>query len=255
LSNCRQIGIAVQIYTSDNGDYFPQVSPWWTPPPYVNTDGLPCGGEWNLSDHKTPNTIAPMLSKYAVNERVWVCPKRKRGLSYKVGGIVRNGTPSKTGFLSYGFNELGVFGGVDSAGNNVTSTQKFRSSSVQRPVDTVAIADCSGLNDPTQINGAADAAWFDSPWASRSGPAKASTDSWNGRLQTVYAKHGSGVNVIFVDCHAALTRPSKLSWGNFWGIGIVTPVNLTAYGRTPLISTDSISRPEYDTLEWSRVAE
>lgn len=66
LNNCRQIGIAIQVYTSDNRDYFPQVSPWWTAGPYRNTDNLPCGGEWCLSDHVTPNTIAPILARYSV---------------------------------------------------------------------------------------------------------------------------------------------------------------------------------------------
>ena len=256
LSNCRQIGIAIQIYTSDNRDYFPQVSPWWTPGPYRNTDNLACGGEWCLSDHVTPNTIAPMLAKYTANERVWVCPKRRRGLSYLVGAITRNGTPSKTGFLSYGFNEIGVFGGVDPTGQMYTANvRKFRSSSVQRPVETVAIADCSGLNDPAQTSGAADGCWFDSVWAGRSGTNVAYTNRWNGRLQTVYAKHGPGVNVIFVDCHAALTRPSKLTWGNFMGVTATPRKPLKTWDGTTVYSDEFISKPEYDTLEWSKTPE
>jgi prepilin-type N-terminal cleavage/methylation domain-containing protein len=258
LSNCRQIGIAIQIYTSDNGDYFPQTASWWTAGPYINTDGLACGGEWLLSDHKTPNTIAPMLAKYTANEKVWVCPKRRRGLSYKVGITTRNGTPSKTGFLSYGFNEIGVFGGVNPATgqNYAANVRKFRSSSVWRPSDTVAIADCSGLNDPSAVSGAADAAWFDSPWASRSGPGKPSTDNWNGRLQTVYAKHDvQGVNVIFVDCHAALTRPSNLTWGNFWGVPALPRMGFRTYDGNLVFSDQSISKLEYDPLEWSKTPE
>lgn len=256
LSNCRQIGIAVQIYTSDNRDYFPQVSPWWTAGPYVNTDGRQCGGEWCLSDHVTPNTIAPMLVKYCGSEKVWVCPKRRRGLSYLIGALSHAATPSTSGFLSYGFNEIGVFDGVDpTTGDMYTSTHKFRSSNVWRPVETVALADCSGLNDPAQINGAADAAWFDSPWAARSGPSQLPTDNWNGRLQTVYAKHGSGVNVISVDCHAALTRPSKLTWGNFWGVPSTSHTALKAYGGVTVFADNFISKPEYDTLEWSKTPE
>jgi prepilin-type processing-associated H-X9-DG protein len=134
------------------------------------------------------------------------------------------------------------------------SVRKFKASLVQRPVETVALADCSGLIDPAQTSGAADGCWFDSVWASRSGPNVPASDHWNGRLQTVYAKHGSGVNVVYVDCHAALTRPSTLTWGNFWGIS--TPnVNLRTYDGNLVRSDASISKPEYDALEWSKTAE
>jgi len=255
LNNCRQIGLGVQMYTSDNRDYFPQVNPWWTAGPYLNADSVKCGGEWLLADHKTPNTIAPMLMKFLVNERIWVCPKRKRGLTYVVAGKVRSARPSLTGFLSYGFNELGVFGGVNTnTGKMNNSTAQFKSSFVQRPSDTVAIADCSGSNDPSQVSGSADGCWFDSVWASSSGPAVAANDHWNGRLQTVNSKHGPGVNVIYVDCHASLTRPSKLTWGQFWGISAPNVNLLTYYGNT-VRSDAPISNPDYDTLEWSKAAE
>ena len=113
LSNAKQIGLGVVMYTGDNQDYFPQVTPWWTPGPYKNALGLPCGGEWFRVDRVTPNTIAPMLTSYVPNNLVWTCPKRKRGLDYITAGGVQPGEPSITGFLSYGFNEIGIFGGPD----------------------------------------------------------------------------------------------------------------------------------------------
>ena len=84
LSNTRQIALGVLLYAGDNQDYFPQVTPWWTAGPYQNSSGITCGGEWFRSDKVTPNTIAPMLVKYVVNDVVWTCPKRRRGLDYVV---------------------------------------------------------------------------------------------------------------------------------------------------------------------------
>ncbi|HEY1789500.1 MAG TPA: prepilin-type cleavage/methylation domain-containing protein, partial [Verrucomicrobiae bacterium] len=112
LNNTKEIGLAIEAYCDENQDYFPQVTPWWTTGPYPNKYGSPCGGEWFRSDDRTPNTIAPLLSPYAKNDDVWVCAKRQRGHSYVVSGKVVSGQdPSVTGFLSYGFNEIGVFGG------------------------------------------------------------------------------------------------------------------------------------------------
>ncbi len=254
LSNTRQIALGVMMYAGDNQDYFPQVTPWWTAGPYQNSAGLACGGEWFRKDRVTPNTIAPMLQKYVVNDVVWTCPKRKRGLSYGVGSSVKPGHPSVTGFLSYGFNEIGVFGGPDLATGDMTGNiQKFKSASVQRPASMVAICDCSGSIDPSHINGDADAAWLDTVWAGGSGPTMA-VAGFNGRVQTAYAKHANRINVIYVDGHAAATYPSQLTWGQFWG-EFRTGIVLKAYNGATKVSDAFISKAAYDPLQWSNAAE
>ncbi len=254
LSNTRQIAFGVLMYAGDNQDFFPQVTPWWVAGPYKNSDNLPCGGEWFRPDRVTPNTIAPMLMKYVVNEMVWVCPKRKRGTDYLFAGKIRNAHPSTSGFLSYGFNEIGIFGGPDlSTGLMTGKIQKFKSASVQRPSQMVAISDCSGSNDPALINGIADAAWLDTVWAAFSGPNQPVT-GFNGRVQTAYAKHSGRVNVIYVDGHAAPTYPSQLTWGQFYGV--FTPKTpLKTYSGSSVISDASISSAAYDQLEWSKTPE
>ncbi len=112
LSNLHQIGLGVQMYADDNLQYFPDPGPpsapvWWSPGPFKNSLGVTCGGEWFASDGKTPNTPAPMIQPYLKNPKTWVCPKRKRGLTYTTGS--GSFDPTITGFLSYGFNELGCF--------------------------------------------------------------------------------------------------------------------------------------------------
>jgi prepilin-type N-terminal cleavage/methylation domain-containing protein/prepilin-type processing-associated H-X9-DG protein len=254
LSNTKQIGLGVIMYSGDNQDYFPQVSPWWSAGPYRNAQGFPCGGEWFRFDRVTPNTIAPMLLKYVPNTIVWTCPKRKRGLDYIVSGKTQAGDPSLTGFLSYGFNEIGVFGGPDlSTGAMTGNTQKFRSSSITDPADMVAICDVSGSNDPAQINGDADAAWLDTIWAGGSG-VNYPTTGFNGRVQTAYAKHNNRINVIYVDGHAAPSLPSMLTWGQFWGV--FTPgVALKTQAGTTQRSDAPISKPAYDSQQWSGTPE
>jgi prepilin-type processing-associated H-X9-DG protein len=253
LSNTKQIGLGVIMYAGDNQDFFPQVTPWWTPGPYQNSLNVACGGEWFRSDRITPNTIAPLLKSFVPNNLVWTCPKRKRGLSYVTPSGLQSGDPSITGFLSYGFNEIGVFGGPDPATGLMSGNiQRFKSSTVQRPADMVAICDVSGSNDPAQINGDADAAWLDTVWAGFSGPTYPIT-GFNGRVQTAYAKHNKRINVIYVDGHAAPTYPSRLTWGQFWGV--FTPgVSLKTQGGSRL-SNASISTPAYDSQEWSSTPE
>ena len=254
LSNTKQIGLGVLMYAGDSQDCFPQVSPWWTAGPYQNQAGLPCGGEWFRSDRVTPNTIGPMLVQYLPNNLTWTCPKRQRGLSYVTASGLQSGDPSITGFLSYGFNEIGVFGGYDPTTGLMTGNlEKFKASNVQRPSDLVAICDVSGSNDPSQINGVADAAWLDTVWAGNSGPT-APVTGFNGRVQTAYAKHNNRINVIYVDGHAAPTYPSQLTWGQFWGV--FTPgVTLRAYGGNIQRSDAFISKSQYDSQQWSNVPE
>jgi prepilin-type N-terminal cleavage/methylation domain-containing protein/prepilin-type processing-associated H-X9-DG protein len=254
LNNARQIGIGVVMYTVDNQDYYPQVTPWWTPGPYQNSLGLPCGGEWFQSDGKTPNTIAPVLVPYLPNNIIWTCPKRRRGLDYVTPSGIQSADPSITGFLSYGFNEIGIFGGPDlNTGLMTGNIQKFKSTSIQEPSSMVAICDVSGSNDPSQINGDADAAWLDTVWAGGSGTSYPIT-GFNGRVQTAYAKHSNRINVIYVDSHAAPSYPSQLTWGQFWGV-FQPNVFLKAYGGAIVRSDAFISKSAYDSVEWSSAKE
>ena len=240
LSNTKQIGLAVIMYAGDNSDNFP-LTPGvsWEVGPYSNSKGLPCGGEWFRSDKKTPNTPAPMLSSVLPNNAVWVCPKRKRGLTYKS----ESGSfdPSITGFLSYGFNQVGIFGVPISPGSYVQ--RPFKTSSSTKPSDMVMITDSSGSNDPANCSGgdlSGDAAWLDIVWAN-------SASKFH-RLQTVYAKHSKGVNVIYVDGHAARSRPSQLTWGQFYG-------KFSGVTDNGYQTTAAICSPSFDSQEWSKTPE
>jgi prepilin-type N-terminal cleavage/methylation domain-containing protein/prepilin-type processing-associated H-X9-DG protein len=268
LSNTKQFGLGFTMYGGDNGDTFPTPthtsggvakSIWWLPGPYFNSLSLPCGGEWlfQTGSHKgEPNSPAPMLASYLPNNLTWVCPKRKRGLTYtNPSGTLIPGIfdPSITGFISYGFNDLGVFGAVDSSGNMV-SAKPFKATSVSRPADVPAVSDTSGSINPGDNSGAA---WLDSVWAANSGPSKATTDPGNGRLQTAYARHSDRVNIIYVDGHSGPSKPSALTWGQFFG-NFSSPgvsIQIQGGGLGSVQSDASISSPAYDSVQWTTTPE
>jgi len=247
LNNTKQISLGVLMYAGDNNEYFPCPPQfWWQPGPYKNRLGIICGGEWLLRDQVTPNTPAPMLATYLPNNRTWVCPKRKRGLTYTTAPGEFD--PSITGFLSYGFNDCNVFGTVDPNDGNMINSKPFKASFVSRPSDVVAVSDTSGSNDP---NSTPAAAWLDSFWAGSSGPTMGVTGSENPRLQTSYARHNNRVNIVYVDGHAAPSLPSNLTWGNFYGVFSGT---LKASPSTPnqtLNAGDPISSKTLDAQVWS----
>ena len=256
LGNTRQFGLAFTMYASDNHDYFPSNVPWWPATPSFNSAGNRCGKEWSRKVMGLPVATTPalLMANYIQNNLAWVCPLRKRGLSYVVNGtVVGHLDPSITGFLSYGFNDCKVFGAIDPSGMMQNSV-KFKASQVTKPSYTVAICDTSGSNDPND-NHSDGAAWLDTVWAGTSGPNQpVSTGSiGNGRLQTAYAKHSNKVNIVYVDGHAAASLPSSLTWGQFYGVfspGVTCP---TSYGS--VMSDAPISSPAYDAIQWSNKPE
>jgi prepilin-type N-terminal cleavage/methylation domain-containing protein/prepilin-type processing-associated H-X9-DG protein len=263
LSNTKQHGLAFTMYAGDNQDYFPSNDPWWPATASFNQYGVMCGKEWSRKVMGLPVATTPalLMAPYLPNNLAWVCPARRRGLSYVANGtVVSHLNPSITGFLSYGFNDLKVFGAVDSTGNMVNTT-KFKASQVLKPSYTVAITDTSGRINPG--GGYSDgAAWLDSVWAATSGPNQAPTypavgsGIGNGRLQTAYAKHSKRVNVVYVDGHAAASLPSALTWGQFFGVFTPnTPINLSGGGSGSVQSDASISKPDFDGVEWDKTPE
>lgn len=259
LNNVKQIGLGVEMYADDNKQYFPLPPVYAAGPPYKNKYGLDCGGEWNAGWNKNtwkPNTPAPMVAPYVPNPKVWVCPKRKRGLTY--ASAPGNWDPSVTGLLSYGFNFCGVFGAVEQSGPNAGDSARatsFKATSVKKPSELVAVTDVSGFIGPP-LSSAEKSAWLDTYWVSHSGrnfEATTSGGSENCRLQTCYAKHNNRVNVLYVDGHAAPSLPSALTWGQFFGVfGSGVSINVNS---TTVQSDASISKPEYDSLQWSTVPE
>jgi prepilin-type N-terminal cleavage/methylation domain-containing protein/prepilin-type processing-associated H-X9-DG protein len=250
LSNTKQIALSFTMYAGDNGDFFPSPPNWWVGGPYKNSRGKQCGGEWLLRDQITPNTPAPMMVNYLPNNKVWVCPKRQRGLTYP--SEPGDWDPSITGFLSYGFNDLGVFGAVDASGQ-MQNAKPFKASLVSRPSDLVALTDTSGLINP--VGTATAAAWLDSVWSGQSGPTFPIANGFTDRLQAAYAKHNNRVNIIYVDGHAAPSKPSALTWGQFYGVFTPGPCPCSGSGASSVQSDAPISSPDRDSVQFNTTPE
>jgi prepilin-type N-terminal cleavage/methylation domain-containing protein/prepilin-type processing-associated H-X9-DG protein len=252
LNNTKQIGLGFTMYSGDNSDCFPSPKDWWLPGPYKNQYGLQCGGEWNSGYNQNnwaPNTPAPLMVPYLGNNKVWVCAKRRRGLSYTSAS--GEWDPSVTGYLSYAFNDCRVFGAVGPDGG-MQNAKPFKSSAVLRPSDTVALSDSSGSIDAK--NGAGGSAWLDTVWSGKSGSSVAGSDPYNGRIQTCFAKHNNRVNIIYADTHAEPALPSSLTWGQFYGVFAPNTPCPTSYGSS-VMSDQSISTAAYDTVQWDTTPE
>jgi prepilin-type N-terminal cleavage/methylation domain-containing protein len=207
LNNARQIGTALMMYTSDNDDKIAAQS--WAAPPYTNINRRACGGEWQ----KTP---AHLLNHYLNNPMVFVCPSKQRGMTYST----ERGRfdPSYTGFVSYGFNYLGVF--------NASGATR-RMSQLSQPVEIPGLSECGGNDNVLSMNaGTGDAAWLDGWWSARSYPGNLRAravnpidylNDGNYRWQTQPKKHNSRVEVVYMDGHADQRLPSSMIWGQWFG--------------------------------------
>jgi prepilin-type N-terminal cleavage/methylation domain-containing protein/prepilin-type processing-associated H-X9-DG protein len=251
VANEKQIGLAVIMYSGDNGDYVPCVTNRFNAGQAMNSLNLPCGAEWMIPDpntgNPTPNTPAPMLASQLPNPKVWVCAKRQRGFEYTSAGGEFD--PSITGFLSYGFNMIGVFGRVDPA--NTSVLLPFKAAQSERPVDMVMCADSSGDINPgdsgAQGTTYGDAAWLDIVWLN-SGSGKYH------RLQTAYAKHNKRVNVIYVDGHVAPSLASALNYGQFAGAFSAKSPNVK-FLNGQYTWNFPLCTPAYDGVQWSTAQE
>jgi prepilin-type processing-associated H-X9-DG protein len=184
-----------------------------------------------------------------------VCPLRKRGSDYVVNGNLVTGVdPSISGYISYGFNEVGVFDRMNSSGN-MEPLSSVKVSEIAQPSQMVAIGDCSGGNSPAGDNGPQPGSVWDSVWMARSGPNGTGGGTFNYRFQTSYARHNNRANILYTDGHVAPALPSSLTYGQFVGVFGSASINLTGAGGSIVQSTSSVSSPALDAQVWSPAPE
>jgi prepilin-type processing-associated H-X9-DG protein len=65
--------------------------------------------------------------------------------------------------------------------------------------------------------------------------------------------HSDRVNIVYVDGHSTPSKPSALTWGQFYGVFAPNVSLPTSY--SPVISSDPISSPDRDSVQFSTAAE
>ena len=206
VNNEKQIGLAAQQYIQDYDEHFP--NQWWgyawnnavANNPKIDTNrlgdktynGKDVGNEWG-------GTPAWQLDPYIKNTQVWVCPSKGRG----------NPDPSLTGFLSYSFNYLGVM--------HTDSIQGTPLAAINRVSETIYVAEAHGNYNKSGYG--YDSAWFDGYAHDNSYPrVQGKDDGTNIRFVTQKGKHSGTINILYCDTHVKSIRPSRLIWGNMYGV-------------------------------------
>ncbi len=163
LSNQKQIGLALNMYTIDYQE--------WLPPGRVLRDW---GGSYNRG---LGTTLYPYLNSYTV----WVCPSNATttggqypGVYVPADGTVHDGTP-----IHYGINDLIL--GLINDDKASTDNPMNKISNLKRPADLVAALDA-------EAGGAQSYNGF--------------RTFWDAGQRTGYTLHSGGLNASFADGHA-----------------------------------------------------
>ncbi|MBC8101179.1 MAG: prepilin-type N-terminal cleavage/methylation domain-containing protein [Cytophagales bacterium] len=185
LSNARQIGTAVQMYTQDYDDSIvPQHTSTCAAPGCTLPNGSVRAGVllWNH-----------LLTPYVKNYGVFNCPSYRRLDEFSYEGQYLLET-------SYGYN--GMIGGCHGRDTVNIAADKRHLSAIQDSAKTVLIVEGEG-KDATGVDGGGRfLVNFDSLISGTS-------DS----CQTVAPRHaGKFSNVVFVDGHAKATEARRISW-------------------------------------------
>jgi prepilin-type N-terminal cleavage/methylation domain-containing protein/prepilin-type processing-associated H-X9-DG protein len=196
LSNMKQIGTALYMYTQDYDELYPRMDVCLSTPSPLNPNASPgCNNPWGqrMNHYKWPAWILP----YIKNVDIFFCPSRQRdAYAWNVDGEIYNG---------YSLN-LSLTGSMNDYGNP-NRTGAFRNSftggglvGIESPAETFIIMEH----------------WFPGVWSyvtpggSRIQTAYplATREVWqralkpNNQVDKRAAPHADGFNLAFVDGHA-----------------------------------------------------
>ena len=174
LSNMRQMGLAVTMYTQDYDETFP-LAATLTPQGFLN---------WH---HLT--------DPYVKNKQIWVCPSANLPIRDGLGNLV----------CQYGFNTYYLNVGIDVFNIfSLNNAPGVTLAAVTEPSRTVMMADCRGIDGyqtPSHLS-----AYLLPP---SQPPGRVGADYW-GRPDP---RHTQGMIVQMVDGHTKWFRPNGLSIG------------------------------------------
>ncbi|BCM93767.1 hypothetical protein IAD21_05658 [Abditibacteriota bacterium] len=171
LSNVKQMGLGMMQYMQDFDDVYP-----------LHYNGTQ---RW-----------AQMMNPYVKSNQIYDCPSRSAGFTYK-------GDYTSAGTISYGMNYY-----LNSYYYPSTTQQGIAMASIQRPTETIWIAEINGLPagaDPAVVNAYQCYPSYFGGVSNRSSTTYGfdPTPETPGRLSI---RHFDGTNVLWADGHAKWTR-------------------------------------------------
>jgi prepilin-type N-terminal cleavage/methylation domain-containing protein len=181
LSNAKQIGLAVMLYTQDYDELYPSI------------------------DY---SKYLVLILPYSKNEEIWKCPNQSGRYTIPAAANAYSPPVTRDIDISWGGNG-NVFGGWDATTNPTAGSVPKPISRVKDPAGTVLLAE-SLVRDPAPATGNVAESAFEAcldmrhVWYFRDYKT-APTGTWpsgavgGGRLA---ARHGKGMNVIWADYHA-----------------------------------------------------
>jgi len=219
LSNCKQLGLAMQLYAQD----YDEMLPGWNDP-----SRHPLASQWN-----SWAIVVPLLQAYNKSQNIWICPSGPRTAAY-LGGPKGAQTYIHYGYNEYiyntahavspkyagNFNSLAALGGTQAGVSNIA-----------------VVADCVGTN------GGALGIFND--WGNFDGIKIAGDPPGFGMPRIKYAdgwttkggnpRHSGGTNIVFADSHAKFVQANKMmgsygtgnnATGGFFEYPVVNPLNI-----------------------------
>jgi prepilin-type N-terminal cleavage/methylation domain-containing protein/prepilin-type processing-associated H-X9-DG protein len=217
LSNCKQIGLAMQLYAQD----YDENLPGWPNPP--SNPIARVWGDWDI--------VVPLLQAYNKSQNIWQCPSGPKDNNYL--------SKDKSTYIHYGYNEY-IYNTAHAVNpkyagnyNNLAAL-----SGTQAGVSNIAVvADCVGNN------GGALGIFND--WGNYDGIKIAGDPPGFGMPRIKYAngwttkggnpRHSGGTNIVFADSHAKFVAANKMigsygtgnnATGGFIEYPVVNPLNI-----------------------------
>jgi prepilin-type N-terminal cleavage/methylation domain-containing protein len=218
LSNCKQLGLGMQMYAQDYDDMLPG----WNDP-----GSHPLAAAWGWA------IVAPLINAYTKNDNIWACPSGLKTTAFQ------EGPKGAKIVVNYGYNEYiynsnhAVAPKWSAKWNNLAVL-----SGTQAGVSNIAVlADCSfpgvfndwGNYDGVNIKG--DPAGFGIQRIKYS-------NGWNGSTPGPARHPDYGANIVFADMHAKFvqgtkmvgsynpSKGSKADVGGFIEYPVVNPLNI-----------------------------
>lgn len=172
LSNQKQIGLAISMYTADSHD--------WLPPGRILTG-------WGATTTGLGDILYPYLNSY----HIWTCPANtNRDPVNKYPGLFLDGTSGLWGWPTH-YGENDDLLGLTNDGLTVSSNPMHRISQIKRPSEILCTLDAEG-------GGAQSFTGF--------------TYHGNPDYVTGYSLHSGGLNLSYADGHAGrVSKPSTLT--------------------------------------------